>query len=588
MAYNVNGRLIEKVDPVGNRTVLRYRDGDGVSPGATYTDNLHGFVSDLLRLERPKGSDTGDPNDFATRFELDARGNVTASIDGAGGRAETYYLDWGLVDYEKDPAGNTTSYHQYDPSGLPKEVWDPKNGQAYYAYDAVGNVTAKADPRSQPFGGLSDTQKRYRTTLTYDAQDRLKTEQIPKRSEHGAVHHPLLRLQRQRRAADSTDGNGKVSTSSFDAMDNVLQTGTPARAARRWTTSNATETTKYTYDAEQNVSSETRPIGSRPPRPTTTRPRTPTTTSTARSSSAAARAPRPPARTSSPATPTTAATTSSARATRRRMRPGRPTRRPTPATAARQRVAFTYDKADRQTVVVEDPSGLQLTTRTDYDEDDNVVRVRDARNKGAEFGPADPLTPDVAYETTYTYDGADRPIGQARDGSRTEVVRRADGLVAQVRHPRYFTAEATNADDFVSKYGYDAPGRHHLDHAPAHRLELGRYASFVRTLSLTRDAVGNATTVTDPRGLAFTNTYLDTGDLLTTTRPSAWTFSAGAGGGEVDAQGRRPARRRQRQRRRTPSPARARATSAPWRRSRARRSSRAPATSSSPTTTSCG
>jgi RHS repeat-associated protein len=530
MAYNVNGRLIEKIDPVGNRTVLRYRDGDGFSPGATYSDNRHGYVSDLLRIERPKGSDTGDPNDFATRFELDERGNVTASIDATGGRAETTYLDWGLVDYEKDPVGTFTSYHQYDPSGLPKEVWDPKNGKTYYAYDAVGNVTAVADPRSEPYGGLSDAQKRYRTTLTYDAQDRLKTEEIPKRSAQGQFITRSYGYNQNGDLVTITDGTGAVTTNSFDAMDNVLEQATPAILHAGDATA-AVETTKYTYDAEQNVTSEARPSGFATAqaddystaytyddvnRPVVERRRSRTASTSQDIVTSYAYDRRenvvglsdPKANATWPADPALNA-----------------------ATTARQREAYTYDKADRQTVKVEDPAGLQLTTRTAYDENGNVVRVRDARNKGAEFGPADPLTPDATYEALYTYDAADRPVSRSRDGSRTEVSRRADGLVSEVRHPRSFTAERVSADDFVTKYGYDALGDVTSVTLPRIASSASPYANAVRTLSLTRDAVGNATTVTDPRGRSFTNTYFDTGDLLTTTRPSAWTFAPGAGGG---------------------------------------------------------
>lgn len=535
MSYNRNGRLIEEIDALGNRTVLRYRDGTGYSPGATLADSRPDYVSDLIRIEKPKGADTGDPNDYATRFILDDRGKVTKTIDASGGEWETYYQDFGLVDYEIDAADNPpTSYHDYDPSGFPREIHDAKNGRWYYAYDAVGNVTAFADPRSTQWGGLTDPLKRYRTTLTYDELDRLRTEQVSKYSTATTADH----IDREYFYDDNgnlvqvNDGQGADSHNEFDEMDNVTVQETPA-VLHEGDSHPTTERTTHSYDAEQNVLTTTRPKGQTHP--------TPGAYSTAYAYDGINRpvVERRRSRTSSASVDLITSYAYDRRDNLVGMSDPRananwPTDPEINAkTTARQRWAYTYDKADRQTIKVEDPAGLQLTTRTDYDEHGNITRVRDPRNKTSDFGPADPLTPNATYETLYSYDAADRPLTQERDGSKTELVRRGDGRVVEVRNPRYFTAERQGPNDFVTKYKYDFVNDVVEVTQPRIASSTSAYANKERKLVFQRDAVGNAITVTDPRGRSFANTYLDTGDLLTTTRPSMWRFSPGAGGDEV-------------------------------------------------------
>jgi hypothetical protein len=64
----------------------------------------------------------------------------------------------------------------------------------------------------------------------------------------------------------------------------------------------------------------------------------------------------------------------------------------------------------------------------------------------------------------------------------------------------------------------------------------GQYLAHDLALSYVRNPVGDPITITDRRGHEITNTFLDTGELASTTRPSYWTYDgqalveAGTGG----------------------------------------------------------
>ena len=183
------------------------------------------------------------------------------------------------------------------------------------------------------------------------------------------------------------------------------------------------------------------------------------------------------------------------------------------AATATRRWAFTYDKTDKRTLATEDPAGKALATRYGYDEDDNLVRVTDARGALS----SDPAVIDK-YTAEYRFDQRDLLVDaiDAKD-RRTHYEIRGDQQLRSETSPRG-TASATDGD-FTTTYAYDPMGDLTSRSVP---WADGQYVPKTWKFTYDRDAVGNPRTITDPRNHTATNTFLDTGELASTTRPSFW------------------------------------------------------------------
>ena len=115
------------------------------------------------------------------------------------------------------------------------------------------------------------------------------------------------------------------------------------------------------------------------------------------------------------------------------------------ATDTKQRVAYAYDDADNQVLAVEDPDGLELTTQTGYDANDNVSVVISPRGM-QETDPDER----AKYFTQYTYDSRDKPLTITRGGTRTTAYAYYDdGQVLSVTAPKGVATHdpETAADD---------------------------------------------------------------------------------------------------------------------------------------------
>ena len=511
MTYNANGLLTSSTDGERHRTELRYRDGAGTLLNPLGTDVGRGFVSDLISYTTPKGTATATAGDFTETYAPDARGNVRSRTNAASATAYTDFDVRGQVISEKDEVGNLTTYSDFDPNGQPRKQIDPRDGVWRFRYDAVANTTAVVDPRNPDATG-----ERFTTTLTYDALDRLVTERIPKDSANGVFVTKRYEFDKNSNQIATVDGTGARTEKSFTPMDDVEEHRSPvtghfgeAPASEiswlrydeddnllRLTHPNGTATefggdylTAYTYDEVGQRVSETR-------RSRGDGPDVDLSTSYAydrRGNVVGVVDPK-----------------------RNAQFGGDPAANA--KIPARRRLSYSYDRADNRTSAAEDPAGLNLRRQLRYDANDNKVAEVGPRG----FAPgADP----AKFTKTFEYDQRDLLVARIdAKGRREAYALRGDGKLVSETKPKG-TASAA-AGDYETRYTYLKTGELEtwtLPEAP------GQYPGGKGIVQYTRDPVGNPTKITDARGKSFHSTFLDTGDVASTERPSWWTINPTAG-----------------------------------------------------------
>lgn len=517
--YNDNGQLRWVQDGAGNRTELEYLVGQGLHR-AEQGESRDDFVSDLNQITTPKGTATGDPDDFQERFEVDDRGNVTARIDAEDEVARTEFDQYGQVTAEIDQVGNETRYQQYHPSGQAQVVIDAKQGRSEFAYDRNGNLLATTDARAMPYGGLKDAQHRFQTRFAYDALDRLVQETLPKDSRAGAFMTRVYDYDPNDNQIRSVDGTGAATTQVFDDMDRVTTTRSP-EVVHAGETQPTADVSKREYDGEGLVTREESPRGAEDQ---TSDEDFSTEYEYSRTGQLEVMR-----RTSLENGQRKTLVTSMAYDPRENLRgvvDAKTNERigGDPEANAdnwdNHRWQFWYDDADRRTAVIEDPAGKRLRTDFQFDRNGNVKAVTDPRT-GKNGAPWE------AYATQYAYDQRDLLVTELKPGDRrTWFARRADGKVQTIIQPRAF-AEGAPADSFRTKLKYDEVGE--VIERTLPKTPGGYDPQGVDKWTYQRDAVGNPIRITDARGNAFENAFLDSGELKTTTRPGAWQVDASSG-----------------------------------------------------------
>ncbi|MDQ3741099.1 MAG: hypothetical protein M3389_09170, partial [Actinomycetota bacterium] len=511
MDYDDHGRLLWTQDALNHRTELAYRYGEGqhasrrtfAGPsGPTSTDDGKGFVVDLLSITNPRGFEPdADREDFTTRFEPDARGNVRAQVTPGGHRAQTDFDGRGQIVRETDEVGNVTSYDEFDPNGMPREKIDPRGNEQgaarddhrwIFRYDAVGNVLAVTDPRGARTGGVDDERTAYTTKLTYDALDRLREERIPKRSEAGEFVTRTTEYDANGNVEAEVDGNAARTERDYTPTDQVEEVRSPA-VRHHGEEGLASEVTQLVYDAEDNLVLERQPLGTKSDAAgdyETERRYDPVGNEVAslrhstedrdgdgardvlaesfahdlRGNRIAAVDPRGNARCGG------APEDNAARVECRRF-------------------TYRYDLADNRRFEVEDPSGEALTTEFVYDANGNQAAQVDPR------GTATAAEGD--FTSRMEYDGRDLLVARVdAKGRRTEFDLRGDGKLERETRPR---GTATAAEgDFETVYDYYATGELRSQTLP--KARAGRpdeYGGRDWKVTWQRDAVGNPTTIVD-------------------------------------------------------------------------------------------
>ncbi len=519
MAFNDNGQLLSSTDPEARTTTLSYETARGIGPLQTPRTELgsepprsfdadRGFVTDLTSVERPKGG--------ITAFEYDDFGNVTSTTDPRGFVAETRYDAQGQVTDEFDQERNHTRFpsEQYDSNGLPRQVIDPRGKVWKYAYDAVGNVTSVMDPRHTGAGCGTGGRERYRTEIQYDSYDRVFREFVPKDSGACSFIQRDRRYDRNGNVVEETDGNREARTRTYTAMDRLEEDRSPATPHADGAM--ASEVSRREYDAEDNLVLQVSPRGVSTPAIAEDFSTRFTIDEIGRTVASSRRS-----RGTEPAD-NVDLTTSYAYNRRDNVvgivDPSHNTSGDPVANAlleAKRRFTYGYDRADNRTIEVEDPAGKAYRTAYEYDLNDNLSKITDPRGTASategDFTTTRLYYPDDQLE--HVIDG---------EGRKTTLVRRRDGKVTSIVSPKGTASEEEG--DYETKLDYWPTGEVRSRTLPFDPLQ---YGSHDLKVGYELNDVGDPVTVTDARGKAITNTFLDTGELVSTSRASWWQLQGG-------------------------------------------------------------
>lgn len=527
-----------------------------------YEDRLPNFVADLQTIVEPGGR--------TWQYTVDANGNTTFTKDPDQTVTETRYGTNGVVLKQQDQMGRWIDFGDaadHDPSGAPKTVTLPADANVparvwRYRYDTRGDLTQVIDPRNTSVGSSFGASDPFVTSLAHDPYGRLIREQIPRDSASDDAHRDGSAYTVHSRQYD-TDGDPTSMTTSdgttqivYDAMGDAVAVKQPAQ--------DGLDVTDYVYDNASRMIATARPrgawgddgtlpatirdeqldacespVGDQGSHPFVTR-------------YCLDYAGRPVAQTDyAPADRLVRRISTFAYDRRGNLiRQNDPNHNSTVSagetdpvkkvttqqpltiagaiseindTASTPRASMTYDLLDRQVTQVEHPTESDQNDRTQtttYDDAGDVQKVTQSAP-----GQADRVT-------QMAYDPAGRMLSQTDpEGHLTCYKRQADGLVTAMTSPRG-TAEnegdcpdpAKSYEAFTTTFTYDNVGELSSRSVPYSTDEYGPDRTDVKSwkVSYTRDAVGNPIGITDARGNAITNTFFDSGDLRSTTRPSFW------------------------------------------------------------------
>ena len=528
------------VDGSGNVT---YRSGDGQQTFFTKSGSLYLAQSDLV-LTKPTSTTYRVTTSDQRKLDFDSTGKLTAmtsrfgpamtfsytgsdltGITDSAGRSIslTYssgYLtkiqlpDGRHVDYSYNPSHQLTGYsdkrqkswsYHYDTNGYLDQVTDPlSHHPVSLTYDSLGRVLSETDGTNKTTDFAYGTDGPYTTeTVTPPGRDdwvyRSEGNLLLSRTD------PLNRVTTYRydanfRTTAITDGRGKTRTYEYDERGNLLKETAPAPLSytRSWTytatndVDTATDwrghTTDYAYYASSNSDHQTGQLQS------VTDPETGVTTYTYYTSGTKK---------------SEIHTIVNARSKTTTLDYDSSGNLDSITSPLGNETTMTYDSSGRRLTLVDPRGNASGATPSDfdtvwtYDDDDNVLSVKNAREKTISYhyddaGRRDTMTtPDG--ETDYHYDNADRltetidPRGGDEERAYTD-----DGLLAALTTP---AGSVASPEGSVTTYFYD---------------DAGQLTSLV-------EPRGNAGGGVDPDDYTWTYTYDDAGNRLTEAHPDAGT-----------------------------------------------------------------
>jgi len=136
----VDGRLVEDIDPAGNRTTYGYdergRRTSVTDAGGRTSTFEYGDCGKLVRECDPQGN--------CKSYEYDASCNRIAEVDALGHRVEIGYDAAGSKTSHTDALGNAWTY-EYDDSGRGSRIVDPQGSVETYDADDAGRLRATVD-----------------------------------------------------------------------------------------------------------------------------------------------------------------------------------------------------------------------------------------------------------------------------------------------------------------------------------------------------------------------------------------------------------------------------------------------------------
>jgi RHS repeat-associated protein len=577
-ANNTTGVLLEQKDypewpSAANARVTKavYENQRRVHLSELGGDTSVNYVADLAKINPLQRPEKG------TRFERDSFGNVLKQIDAKrfDGRAIddptpdpkaryvefTYHPGNGLVKDVYDEMRNRTQFAlaDYHATGQPGRVTDPRGKNWRYFYDAVGRVKAASDPRA-PSTGTGAATEPFTTTVTFDDLDRVISEKVPKLSgdsnrpaEEEAYVTRSWTYDRNGNVLTATDAESRTTSFTYTLMDRLSEQTAPG-------SQQGAETTRFAYDDADRLIATVEPKGAAGVTAATARATqeqecTDAATPPARVAHTTfmclddAGRPQAEVRHGVESTAFPRRITSFAHDLRGNVigvtDPARNATRTTPAAIAAvsdanavndatlRRWQRTYNKLDEPTGESDRPTESgKFPTHEEfgYDEVGNLTTV--TRHPRGEASTS---------LTKYFYDHRDQVTAQEHFPSTdpaksllTCIKRRQDERVIAETSPRGTAGDhakcfnddpATNYSLHTRTYAYDEAGNLTSRSIPVAANQYGGPTRDVLPqwkVSYVRDDVGNATTITDPRGRQYTNTYYDGGQLRSTQRPSRY------------------------------------------------------------------
>ncbi|WP_373294539.1 golvesin C-terminal-like domain-containing protein [Streptomyces albiflavescens] len=209
-----------------------------------YQTRADGFAADLFRKTSPEGR--------AWQFGYDTFGNLktvtdpkgvsTATVDDYTSKYE--YNAYGQLTKAADANGNPTTFFDFGPAGYPNRITDAKSDSTDFVYDERGQVRQVTDANQKV------------TTQTYDTFGRPMVSTSPKKQDSGVlITTPAPEYDANDNVTKATGPDGSVSTAVYDDADQVTSATAPAN--------NLTDprTSTYTYDKVGNLKTTTEPKG---------------------------------------------------------------------------------------------------------------------------------------------------------------------------------------------------------------------------------------------------------------------------------------------------------------------------------------
>ncbi|MEV4421444.1 RHS repeat-associated core domain-containing protein, partial [Patulibacter sp. NPDC049589] len=472
-------------------------------------------------------------------------------------------------------ATQTERWQDFDQNGDAGTYKDQRDKVTRIGHDEVGNTTFVADPRSPYSLAIDATPPRAappagpeapaaRTTnavanlgpvrteaqktgeaftarWTYDALDRQVTQAIPKRSSASTDGTDRFRITATTfdlndNVTSELDGTNQVSTKVYTATDKVKQGSTPsvdhyapAGSNGEPASTSEAEVTKYAYDVVDNVVERADPLGTlgqsghhtlwtydefdepivqqqdhAVPTPAPNPNPTPATLVQSRTYDVRGNVIGEADANGNAANPTTTPAANAADPTK-------------------QRTAYEWDPFDRLKNSTDNPnhgiSGIDRNLKTSYlyDAEDHLLE------KTSPGGRKEKQTYDDAGRLTSRSEPFGYTGSSTTSWAETTWALRADGTPYASTAPR---GNDGGAGGFVTRMSYYDTGELKSRQLP--RRADHQYGPTLH-VDYTINDVGDPIAVTDARTEDLTNTFLDTGELATTTRPSWWVYDQDQG-----------------------------------------------------------
>ena len=279
--YDDFRRIVSATDPLGRTTRTVYQ------PGWFHPDKMQSVVlpsgratafaydAELNLTARTEGA--GTPDAATTAFTYNAVNLPAAATDALGHTTAFAYDNRDRKILESDPLGNLSRW-TYDAAGNVLSAIRPDGGTTANTYDAMDRLVQTTDPKAQT------------TAMAYDPAGNPATMTDPRGNTYSWEHDPLDRPtamiypggSREQYGYDPaanmvgyTNRAGAVRTATFDSRNRETQTtwsdGTPGVVrtfdtnGRVLTENNGLANLAFTYDAANQLLSETTTLSGEPP-----------------------------------------------------------------------------------------------------------------------------------------------------------------------------------------------------------------------------------------------------------------------------------------------------------------------------------